>query len=239
MANVEILRSEAEGGDAEAQYKFAMTLWTGDENHFPVEAREWFQRAADQGRAGALYELGRDVSGVKFREAKAMLVAAAEQGHAGACMELCNLETEYGSGEPEGIRWYRRAIELGHPHELAFLGILDRSKFVPPVSKVEKGARRGQSEHQYLLGCWYASIDPPFRQNMIRAYAWFAVAAQNTRRTEPYAKDWGSPMRAVRLLEKVLNDSELRRGRRLENYYAKRFDATKSKWRKIADLLRG
>ncbi len=67
--------------------------------------------------------------------------------------------------------------------------------------------------------------DPPFHRNFIQAYAWFVVAAgfppQDTRRTLP--NSWGTPMRAVRLLEQVLDDDERRLAHRLADYYAEKF----------------
>ena len=219
--------------------------------------REWFEKAADQGYADAQYELGSDLlhDDHDLPRSKSWLLAAAEQGHAEACMNLCYLEIEFGLGEPEGIKWYRRARELGHPHDAFILGITSPYKiklffgtFENFVSRVKRRAKRGDAEDQYLLGCWYAEGKSPFPQNLIRAYAWFVVAAgsppQDLRRALSHSQarhapaygpplgqeDWDTPMRAVRLLEQVLDDDERRLAHRLANYYVDRFSQKEGFW---------
>jgi len=223
-------RDQAEKGDPNAQYKLAMALWHQGANFFDKEVLEWFEKAADQGHAEAQYELGSNIMEGDLPRSKSWLLAASEQGHAKACMELCHLELEFGVGEPEGIKWYRRARELGHPHDASTLGIyppIEKPTSDSSVSGVKNRAKRGVTEDQYLLGCWYAKGDPPFHRNFIRAYAWFVVAAGfrpgETQRTWSYSQDWGTPMRAVCLLEQVLFDDERRLAHRLANYYAEKF----------------
>ena len=184
------LRPLAEQGLADAQYMLAMAAWPERADIRDQEVREWFEKAADQGHADAQYELGSDLlhDDHDLPRSKSWLLAAAEQGHAEACMNLCYLEIEFGLGEPEGIKWYRRARELGHPHDAFFLGIYSNDKWFFAtsdkfVSRVKRRAKRGDAEDQYLLGCWYAEGESPFPQNLIRAYAWFVVAAGPLHRT--------------------------------------------------------
>lgn len=241
-------RPLAEQGIADAQYMLAMALWNQGANFYDKEVRDWFEKAADQGHADAQCELGSEIMEGDLPRSKSWLLAAAEQGHAKACMELCYLEIEFGLGEPEGIKWYRRGRELGHPHDPWFLLIYPQAleypfwSFDKVVAGVKRDAKCGSREDQYILGLWYAGGTPPFHRNIFQAYAWFVVAAsfsqEETRRTWSNSKDWNTPMRAVRLLEQVLDDDERRLAHRLANYYAERFSPKIGFWKKMKSLFR-
>ena len=241
-------RPLAEQEIADAQYMLAMALWHQGANFGDKEVRSWFEKAADQGHADALCELGSEIMEDDLPRSKSWLLAAAEQGHAKACMELCYLEIEFGRGESEGIKWYRRGRELGHPHDPWFLSIYPQNleyhfgPFDKVVAGVKRRAKCGSREDQYILGLWYAGGTPPFHRNVFQAYAWFVVAAsfrlEKPRLTWFRWEDWNNPMRAVHLLEQVLDNDERRLANRLANYYAKRFSPKGGFWRKVKSLFR-
>ena len=143
------------------------------------------EERAKNGDAEAQYDLGINIMEHDIPRSRSWLLAAAEQDHAAACMSLCYLEIEFGLGEVEGLKWYRRARELGHPHDPSnlliwgpmvkyFTGI-----FEDVVSKTKCRAMQGDPDDQYRMGCWYVEGEPPFHRNFIRAYAWFVVASNS------------------------------------------------------------
>jgi len=86
-----------------------------------AEAVRWYRKAAEQGHAGAQYNLGvmyLNGQGVRqdHAEAARWFRKAAEQGHAGAQCILGGMY-EYGRGlkqdHAEAARWYRKAAEQG------------------------------------------------------------------------------------------------------------------------------
>lgn len=223
MTNEPEIRPKAEQGDADAQYRLAMALW-GDEKFSKDEVLEWFQKAAAQGHADAQYQIGCEFLSKENPESKAMLLAAAEQGHPEACMNLCSYYLEFGCDEAEGIRWYRRARELGHSHSAFDLGILTCYVKFPPSNierRLIKYAYWWGKEAQYTLGTLYAIGEFGFTESMTDAYAWFAIAAGHDPGSpvEPAPKGqssyvgWGEPQRAVRLLTLVLDEEELAQAR--------------------------
>ena len=212
MADVDVLRVEAEGGDADAQYRLAMALWEAGSSS-SGEGLEWLQKAADQGHAEAQYQIGSEILSEESPESKAMLLAAAEQGHAAACMDLCYHEVEFGLPR-EGFRWYRRGRELGHPHDANSLGIFgggfDKVFFgthEAAIARAEKQAKRGHPEMQYLIGTCHAVGEFSYRMDASKAYAWFVVSGL------PGARE------AQRRLEGVFDTSELHDAKRLAAQY--------------------
>ncbi|MBW2737830.1 MAG: sel1 repeat family protein [Deltaproteobacteria bacterium] len=111
------------------------------------EAVTWYQKAAEQGHAGAQYNLAAAYTsgqGVK-KDAKLSLkwmVSAAERGHQSAVnfflkgAEKGNAAAQHqlggmylnGKGVPkntdEGLKWYKKAAEQGYPNSHAFLGTI-------------------------------------------------------------------------------------------------------------------
>lgn len=114
----------AEWGDADAQFKLASKYQHG-QGGIPqslAKAVAWYCKAAEQGHAGAQYNLGllyRNGKGVEqsFEQAAKWLRRAAEQGYAGAQYELGVLYQK-GRGveqsEQQMLYWYRQAAEQGH-----------------------------------------------------------------------------------------------------------------------------
>jgi TPR repeat protein len=93
---------------------------------------KWYQRAADQGSAGAQFMLGtmyRDGRGVLRDEAKGIqwISKAAEQGLAKAQYTLGNMHAK-GQGIPQddakAAQWYRKAAEQGYAEAQFRLGIM-------------------------------------------------------------------------------------------------------------------
>ena len=147
-----------------------------------------------------------------------MLHAAAGQRHAGACMQLCDLELDFGSGDEEALKWYRRGRELGHPHDPLSLGILSRMAKggldEDDVARVERRAHRGSAADQYEVGVWHADDG-----DMAEAYRWFALASRHAPGNPIRPAPWGTPLRAVRLLEQVQDEDERKRAHRLVDEY--------------------
>ena len=220
MTDINELRTQAEKDDADAQYRFAMALWK-DENTYG-QAREWFQKAADQGYAEAQYIIGNDFT--DGENSRPMLLAAAEQGHAAACMALCYYYVEFGSEEAEGVRWYRRGIERGHAHDLTSLGIFDygfdvvlSGTYEEAVVAEERDAKRGWTSSQYRVATYYAVGTPPYPVDVIQAYAWFAVCG-----------DRG--VVAKRRLAGVMDKGELEEAQLLAAEYVERYGRTPGLW---------
>ena len=133
--NLSQLRSDAEQGHAEAQYRLGYLSYMGRgvSKDF-AKARKWYLKAADQGNADAQNYLGRIYHhglGVPpdWVEARSWYLKAAEQGHFGAQFELGNLYSQ-GQGVAqdyvEARKWYFKAaeqgiidayLELGHIYE--------------------------------------------------------------------------------------------------------------------------
>lgn len=232
------LLEKAKEGNADAQYTlgrlYAPLIWrheTGDRMREPREmAVKWFELAAKQGHAEAQYCFSGyfdydDPSTAP--DAVKWLLAAASQGIAEACMSLSEYYIEYGSDEAEGLRWYRRARESGHPHAAHVLGILEPVFNLggPPPKEflrdITKAAYASDSESQYMLGVLLATGTYGVEQSMSNAHAWFALAAGCTPGCavtpapvgQSSHEGWGTADRAFRLLAQVLSDKELHESR--------------------------
>lgn len=132
---VQLLKPLAEKGDSRAQFKLGTMYHLGlgvTEND--QTAMEWFRKSAAQANADAQYQLGYMYTygfGVPKSEPDPDLQAvqwyfkAALQGHAEAQYNL-GLMFLAGKGvvqsHEEGIKWIRRAADLGFPAAKAFLG---------------------------------------------------------------------------------------------------------------------
>ena len=118
-----VLLSEAESGDAEAQYKIATTLLTKEHKEFlhgdsKSFRRKWLLESVKGGNVAAMTMLGREyLSGygvasqdrdLKFEEGKALLIKAGQQG---SLLAHGTLGKYYlGKGDPiEAYAWYALA----------------------------------------------------------------------------------------------------------------------------------
>lgn len=122
LAQLSEWRSQAEKGDADAQYNVGLHYGVGSlVREDPVEAVRWYRLAADQGHARAQWSLGysyRNGEGVRMdaAEAERWFRRAAEQGD---CMSQYALGSLYYDDKgvrrdyAEALKWYRQAAERG------------------------------------------------------------------------------------------------------------------------------
>ncbi len=125
------LLGAAEGGDAEAQYELAVAYAEGrgdvDADERKEQALLWLTRAANQGHAGAMAELGSLYMGTDDVMALRWLRPAAEQGHGGAQINLGHMYS-VGQGVPqddaEAARLFRLAAEQRFAQAQYNLGVM-------------------------------------------------------------------------------------------------------------------
>ncbi len=127
------LLGAAEGGDAEAQYDLAVVYLEGRGD--VEQSLRWLNRAASQGHAGAMAELGMFYMGTDDIQALRWLRPAAEQGNGEAQTNLGHMYAE-GQGVPqdyaEAARWSRLAAEQGIAQAQYNLGLMyGRGRGVP------------------------------------------------------------------------------------------------------------
>lgn len=150
-AGIASLRTQAEQGNPEAQYDFAIALCCGHGmRRDQKEANKWFLRAALQGHSraqsalGWRYMTGRGVARDNA-EAVKWLRKAAEQGDTSAQNNL-GLAYATGSGvardEGEARKWFRKAADQGAEEALQNLERLERDstnriKTMPPAKQGE------------------------------------------------------------------------------------------------------
>jgi TPR repeat protein len=140
------IKSKAEWGDMEAQFKFGMMYYEGKgaPKNF-VEAQKWFRRAADQGQATAQFNLGTiyyNGQGVPKNHAEALkwYRKSAEQGLAAAQNILGDV---YFDGQAllqdyrEAAKWYRKAAYQGYAISQAKLGVMYAEGLGMPPDPIE------------------------------------------------------------------------------------------------------
>ena len=178
----------ARDGDPLKQYRFAKYLespegpWTVERSWtFPhglgidkteLDASYWYRKAAEQGHAGAQYELGGAYLEGRGREEGADVAKAvcwyrkaAEQGHAEARYELGRGYREgWGVGEDADVAqaecWYRKAAEQGHVEARYELGrgyregwgVGEDADMAQAECWYRKAAEQGPVEARYELG---------------------------------------------------------------------------------------
>jgi localization factor PodJL len=149
------LRSAATDGDAAAAYEVGVRFAEGrGVPANPVEAAQWFERAAAKGLAPAQFRYASLLEkglGVKkdLNKARRLYLAAAAKGNAKAMHNLAVLYAEGIDGKPEyptAAQWFRKAAEAGISDSQYNLGVL---------------TARG-------LGA---------KKDMVESYKWFALAA--------------------------------------------------------------
>jgi hypothetical protein len=207
------LRRRAEQGDTVAQIELGRFYWD-----------EWDERygwAAQH--CGENFEL--------LDEAAKWLGRACEQNNSRACMMLCELEIDRMDGLPAhndmgadkeevALRWYARARELGHPHDLTLLGLRlpTPDKFIGPVYSEEdtkywdlQYAKAGDLKDQWHAACG--------ADDSITAYAWSYVTANSPRRHPVFENTiWQERSQAAavcRRLETVFGKDEMEKARRM------------------------
>ena len=191
-ATIAEIRSRAEQGDKEAQFRLGEAYDTGaGVGKDSLEAMKWYRKAAEQGHAeaeynlGVHYELGEAVS-KDYAEAVMWYLKAAEQGLAaaqnylGMCYHDGVLVTR---DDVEAARWYRKAAE----QEFAFAqfnlgrcyhkGEGVRHDDVEAVKWFRKAAELGFVKAQTELGYCY-NLGEGVPQDDGEAVKWYRKAAE-------------------------------------------------------------
>jgi TPR repeat protein len=133
-APLAVVRVEAEGGDAAAQFELANRLFFGqDVAEDRAAAVPWYRKAAEQGHTGAAHAMGllyHGGRGVTRDEAEATKwwKRGAELGDASSQYWLGS-NYEHGMGGlpldvTQAERWYRKSAEQGNPQAQVSLGDL-------------------------------------------------------------------------------------------------------------------
>lgn len=147
------LQTEAEKGDAEAEFRLAKDYYYTGANKNLLSAFEFFRKAAEQGHAEAQYWTGRcydfgEGTAADRVEAALWYQKAADQGNTAAQYRLSEFY-ENGYGVPRdpqaALAWFQKAAQQGDPVA------------------------------QYKLGLRYAAINTP--ENLEEAFRWFRKSA--------------------------------------------------------------
>lgn len=155
-------RQLAEGGDALAQYNYAMMLKRGEAGSDTSAWLPWLEKAARGGVRNAAYALG--------------LVHEHGEG--------------VPRSQPLASQWFQRAAELGHTQAQLSLGtqyFLGRGvakDFRLAVIWYEKAAEGGDMAAQYLVAAMYEHGDGT-APDRAKALLWYTAAA---RQGDPVAK---------------------------------------------------
>jgi uncharacterized protein len=182
----------AESGDARAQYWVARMYYyaVGPTDDVAI-GLDWFRRAANQGHAGAQYELGLHFQQPPkdYRNAAHWFDLAARQGHAGAQLLLA-VQYSNGRGVP---RDYSKSFELLS---------LAAKKGVPLAFLNLSGA--------YSAG---EGVQP----SIVRAYMWAILAEQNIPLSEDAEAGAFAIMASMKResLKRSLSKTEIETGERL------------------------
>ena len=140
-----------------------------------------FQKAAEQGYAGAQYqlgvmhEMGQGTASVP-PEALKWFRRAAEQGHAEAQFKVGKMNPVYGNGKDTDAQdWFRRAAEQGHAEAQYMVGLLSADP-AEAVKWLQRAAEQGSADAQFMLGTRYKTgFGVP--RDEVAAQMWFRAAA--------------------------------------------------------------
>jgi TPR repeat protein len=190
--SIENIKTNAERGDATAQYKIGAIYYRGQgvPQDF-TEAVKWFRKAAEQKFAAAQYDLGvcyRDGQGMAKDDVEAVnwFRKAAEQNLA---IAQYNLGVCYGAGQGvakdavEAVKWYRKAAEQNLAYAESNLGACYEQgngvvkDYVEAVKWYRKAAGQNYVIAEYDLGSCYANgegVDP----DAAEAVKWYRKAAE-------------------------------------------------------------
>lgn len=186
----ELVKSQAERGDAEAQLTLGSYYASGTGvSRDLVKAAKWHRKAAEQGLARAEYRVAYECAngvGVKLDPVEAVkwLRRAAEQGLASAQLELGKCYANgagIGENPVEAVNWFRKAADQNFPAAQYALGncYFDGSgvaKDIPEgVAWTRKAAEQGLPEAESSFGMCYAK-GKGVPQDYVQAYKWFNLA---------------------------------------------------------------
>jgi hypothetical protein len=170
----------------------------------PVQAIDWYRKAAAQGVAEAQFKLGfayaygKAINGaVVVPQDSARAVrwyrSAAEQGHAAAQNNLAFLYAR-GQGVPQdyaqAVAWYRKAAEQEDASAQNTLGDMYREgrgvpqDYATAAGWYRKAAELGYQFSQNALGGLYSS-GQGVPQDYVEAYKWFDIGAHAPSETRP------------------------------------------------------
>lgn len=189
------LKAAAEGGILPAQWQLAMMYCQGKvvpQNY--VEARKWFQKAADQGDPWArliLAQLYYKGHGVQKDDAAAMKwwEKTAEQGLVPGAVAQYKIGNMYYFGEGVlqdyalAAKWFKRAAEQGNPQAQFSLGFvydegLGVPRSVPEALKwYRAAAEQGDLDAQSGLAAKHYSGEG-VQKNYLEAAKWYRKAAE-------------------------------------------------------------
>ena len=188
-------RTGAETPPAEADFNVGVAAYKqGDYK----TAFEKFEPLAEQGYAGAQYNLGvmyNKGHGVPqdYAEAARWYRKAAEQGNAGAQFNL-GVMYDKGQGVPqdyaEAVKWYRKAAEQGVAEAQFNLGFMYRNGLGIPQDYAEalrwyrKAAEQGDARAQVVLGTMY-ELGRKVPHDHVQAHMLYNLAASRF----PLSKD--------------------------------------------------
>jgi localization factor PodJL len=150
------LRQAVEAGEARAIYEVGIRLFEGrGVQRDSAAAARWLRLAADQDHAPAIYRLGN------------ML----ERGDAVVRRDI-----------PEAMRLYERAAAAGNRKAMHNLAALVAASNPPDYERAfrlfDQAANLGLVDSQYNLAVLHVN-GLGTRQNLVEAYRWFAISAQN------------------------------------------------------------
>ena len=191
--DLQLLRTQAAQGDADAQTVLGVLYLIGVGHDVPVDyaqARQWLKKAAAQGFApaqfwfGRLYDLGQGVS-QDYAQAAKWFEKAAAQGHATAQHSL-GRQYLLGTGVPQDVaqarQWYEKAAAQELAEAQLHLGWLyANGRGVPQddaqaAKWYEKAAAQGNAGAQLQLGKRYLH-GRGVPQDDVRADMWFNLVA--------------------------------------------------------------
>jgi TPR repeat protein len=152
---------------------------------------DWYHKAAEQGHAGAQFNLGLIYDrglGVKQDSAQALewFRKAAGQGNAGAQF---NLGVMYARGvgvkqdSAQALDWYHKAAEQGHADAQFNLGLMYQRVLGVNEDQAQavvwylKAAKQGHADAQCNLGCMY-ELGRGVEQDSAQAVYWYRKAAE-------------------------------------------------------------
>ena len=152
----EILLELAQNGQAAAQHEMGTRLLEGRNlPRDPVQALDWFRKAADQNYAPAQYRLG----------------TLFEKG-VGVSVDM-----------KTAALWYGRAAEAGHIRAMHNLGVLladgldSKPDYTGAARLFRKAAEFGLRDSQYNLGVLHTR-GLGVENNLVEAYKWFSLAGK-------------------------------------------------------------
>jgi TPR repeat protein len=187
--DLKVLLSEAQLGNAEAQY------WLGgvynDGRLAPKDAEKsasWFLKSAEQGYAPAERVVGLSFSKSDPVSCERWLLRAAEQGESEAqfWLGVAYEQTWFGTTDvQEAVKWYRKAAVQGHPDAQASLGqMYEDGEGVEQSFRLAAEWYRKAAEHvpnlggagqgRNQLGLLYME-GRGVPQDYVQAYFWFSL----------------------------------------------------------------